>query len=90
MVGTYTNFYVTWSGKLLTLVSLDISEEGSNQKSEEEEDKNRQEPSETNLFYYAWTHNKEYSGLCQRLGLAGAEDLLLLKRKMKSKMDVGF
>ena len=41
MVGTYTNFYVPWSGKLLRLVSLDISEEGSNQKSEEEEDKNK-------------------------------------------------
>ena len=81
MVGTYTNFYVPWSGKLLRLVSSDISEEDSNQKSDEEEDKNRQEPSETNLFYDAWTHNKEYSGLCQSLGLAGAADFTIIEEE---------
>ena len=56
----------------MRLVSSDIPEEDSNQKSEEEEDKNRKEPSEINLLYDARTHNKKYSGLFQSLGLAGA------------------
>ena len=67
MADTYTNFYVPWLGKLLRLISSDILEENSKQKSDEEEDKNRQEPSETYLFFDAWIHSKEYSGLCQSL-----------------------
>ena len=58
-----------------------FSEDNSNQKSDEEEDKNRQEPSETNLFYDAWTYNKEYSGLCQNLGLTGAVDFNIIEEE---------
>ena len=41
MVCTYTNFYVHWSEKLLRIVGSNISEEDNNQKSEEEEIRNR-------------------------------------------------